>query len=770
MTTQSTESKSKDFIHAIIDEHQRTGKYGGRVVTRFPPEPNGYLHIGHAKSICLNFGLALEYGGTCHLRFDDTDPIKEESHFEESIKDTVRWLGFDWGEHLYHASDYFDELYELAVKLIKMGKAYVCELSLEDIREYRGTVTEPGRNSPYRDRSVKENLELFERMRAGEFEDGAMVLRAKIDMSAANMKMRDPLLYRIRHVSHHMTGDKWCIYPLYDFTHCLSDSIENITHSICTLEFENNRELYDWIIDTLDMPNKPRQYEFARLNLNYTIMSKRKILQLVEEGHVSGWDDPRLLTLAGLRRRGYTPESIRRLCADVGVAKANSVVDMAQLEFSIRDDLNHRAPRVLAVLNPLKVTITNYPEGKVEELDAPYWPEDIPKEGSRTLPFSREIFIEQEDFMEEPPKGYFRLRPGAEVRLRHAYIIRCDEVIKDRSGKVIELRCSYDEATPLGQNPSDGRRIKGTIHWLSQAEALKAQVRAYDRLFTVENPGSGEHADFLDYINPNSLITYPDAVVEPSLAAASAEQHFQFERHGYFVTDLADSGAEHLVFNRTVTLKDSWAKQSQPAKPAPAKPKAPPAKQQAPAEPKPVELNERQTALARRFEEELGLSRDYAVIFAQDYRLADYIDAAVAVHSNAKDIANWTVNELLRERKGHEDDELPVSPEQIAELVKCIDEGQISSKMAKEVFAELLATDKLPESIIAERGLKQISDPAVLEPIVAQVVADNPDVIEQIKAGRDKRLGFLVGLIMKATQGKASPTLVNQLLADKLKG
>lgn len=771
--------ESRDFIRTIIDEDIRTQKHGGRVVTRFPPEPNGHLHIGHAKSICLNFGLAEEYKGTCHLRFDDTDPAKEEVKFEESIKESVRWLGFDWNSHLYNASDYFEQLYELAIQLIKKGKAYVCSMDAEQIREYRGTVTEAGKDSPYRERSVEENLDLFARMRAGEFPDGAHVLRAKIDMAAANMKMRDPALYRIRHVSHHRTGDSWCIYPLYDFTHCLSDSIEGITHSICTLEFENNRELYDWVIDTLDMPAKPKQYEFARLNINYTVMSKRKILQLVEEGHVSGWDDPRLLTLVGLRRRGYTPESIRQFCSHIGLAKANSTVDMAQLEFEIRDDLNTRAPRVLAVLNPLKVTITNYPEGQVEQLDAPYYPEDIAKEGSRALPFSRHIYIEREDFMEEAPKGYYRLSPGKEVRLRHAYIIRCDEVLRDAQGEITELLCSYDEQTPLGSNPSDGRKIKGTIHWLSQEQALAVEVRAYDRLFTVEAPGVGEYEDFLSYINPQSLTTYPRALVEPSLKDAPPESHFQFERHGYFVTDLKDHGAGQLVFNRTVTLKDSWSKKSKaPKTPQAQQEPKPKAKAKQAGKPKPIQsdtpkspqLTPEQEKRVAHYETQLRLSSDYAILLAQHQALADYFDRALHFHpNNPSDLANWVINVIQRELKDSEEGAKVPSPEHLAQLVACVDQGEISSKIAKEVFDEMLKTQEPPQSIIESKGLKQISDPSALEPIIDEIIAKSPEVVEQIKAGRTNRMGFFVGQVMKATGGKANPQLINELLSKKLK-
>jgi len=548
-----------NFIRDIILEDLKANKHGGRVVTRFPPEPNGYLHIGHAKSICLNFGLAAEFGGTCHLRFDDTNPTKEDIKYVEAIKSDIRWLGFDWGPHLYHASDYFEKLYEYAVQLIKKGKAYVDSLSAEEIREYRGTLTEPGKESPYRNRSVEENLDLFERMRAGEFEDGAHVLRAKIDMASPNLNLRDPTLYRIRRVPHYRTGDKWCIYPMYDFAHCLSDSIERITHSICTLEFENNRPLYDWILDELNVECHPQQIEFARLNLSYTVMSKRKLLELVDQGHVTGWDDPRMPTLAGLRRRGYTPEAIRNFCERIGVAKRDSLVDIGLLEHCLREDLNKRAPRVMAVLRPLRVVIVNYPEDQVEELEALNNPED-PGMGSRKVPFSRVLYIEREDFREDPPKEFFRLAPGREVRLRYAYYITCVGVVKDeRTGEVIELHCTYDPKTRSGWS-SDGRKVKATLHWVSAPHALEAEVRLYEHLFTKPNPSDeGEGSDFRAYLNPNSLITLKACRVEPSLANATPGSHYQFERQGYFCVD-PDSSDGALVFNRTVSLRDSWAK------------------------------------------------------------------------------------------------------------------------------------------------------------------------------------------------------------------
>ncbi|MGC8787031.1 MAG: glutamine--tRNA ligase/YqeY domain fusion protein [Anaerolineae bacterium] len=551
-----TDSTPSDFIRDIIREDLRTNKYGGRVHTRFPPEPNGYLHIGHAKSICLNFGVAEEFGGLCNLRFDDTNPIKESSEYVEAIKRDIKWLGFDWGDREYYASDYFEKLYDYAVQLIKAGKAYVCDLSQEEIREYRGTLTEPGRESPYRNRSVEENLDLFARMRAGEFPDGSRVLRAKIDMASPNVLMRDPVIYRILHATHHRTGDKWCIYPMYDFTHCLSDSIEGITHSLCTLEFENNRELYDWFLDQLGVYH-PQQIEFARLNLTYTVMSKRILKQLVDGGYVRGWDDPRMPTLSGLRRRGYTPEAIRSFCDTIGVARTNSVVDIELLEHHVREDLNKRAPRVMAVLRPLRLVIDNYPEGQVEEVEAENNPED-PSMGTRKVPFSRVLYIERDDFQENPPKGWFRLAPGQEVRLKHAYYVKCVQAVKDeRTGEVIELHCTYDPESRGGWT-SDGRKVKGTLHWVSAAHALQAEVRLYDRLFTVPNP-LDQGDNFLNYVNPNSLEVLTECRVEPSLANAQPGNHYQFLRQGYFCVD-PDSSDGKLVFNRTVSLRDTWAK------------------------------------------------------------------------------------------------------------------------------------------------------------------------------------------------------------------
>lgn len=553
-----TGSKTSDFIREIIKEDLKNNKYGERVHTRFPPEPNGYLHIGHAKSICLNFGIAAEFKGLCNLRFDDTNPTKEEVEYVQSIKEDVRWLGFDWDDRLYYASDYFEQLYQSAIQLIRGGNAYVCDLSAEEIRAYRGTLMEPGRESPYRNRSVEENLELFEQMRAGEFPEGSRTLRAKIDMASGNINMRDPVIHRIMHAEHHRTGKKWCIYPMYDFAHCISDSIEKITHSLCTLEFEDHRPLYDWFLDELGVYH-PQQIEFARLNLSHTVLSKRKLIELVEEGYVNGWDDPRMPTIAGLRRRGYTPESIRNFCDRIGVAKRGSRVDIALLEHCLREDLNKRAPRVMAVLWPLRVVIDNYPDCQVEELEAINNPED-PSMGTRKIAFSRVLYIERDDFREEPPKQFFRLAPGREVRLRYAYLIKCVDVVKDeQTGEIIELHCTFDPATHGGDAP-DGRKVKGTLHWVSATCSLKAEVRLYDHLFTKMDPGDTEEgSDFKAYVNPNSLEVLNSCYVERSLAEALPGSRYQFERQGYFCID-PDSKARMLVFNKTVSLRDTWAK------------------------------------------------------------------------------------------------------------------------------------------------------------------------------------------------------------------
>lgn len=556
---ESTQTTPSNFIQDFISKDLENQRYGNRVHTRFPPEPNGYLHIGHAKALCIDFGMAVLFGGKCNLRFDDTNPVKEDIEYVDAIQEDIHWLGFDWEDRLFYASEYYERLYQCAEKLILNGKAYVCDLSGDEIREYRGTLTEPGKESPYRNRPVNESLDLFRRMRAGEFADGSRTLRAKIDMASPNINMRDPVIYRIRRVTHHRTGDQWCIYPMYDYAHPISDAIEGITHSLCSLEYEDHRPLYDWVLEQFrdEFPQPPRQIEFARLNLTHTVMSKRKLLELVRDKHVSGWDDPRMPTLCGLRRRGYTPESIRNFCDRIGVAKSNSIVDYALLEHCLREDLNARAQRIMAVLRPLKVIIDNYPADQVEEFDAEINPEN-PEMGSRKVPFSRVIYIEQDDFCENPPKGYFRLAPGAEVRLKHAYYIKCEQVIKDGNGVVTEVHCSYDPATRGGWS-NDGRKVKGTLHWVSAEHALPAEVRLYDHLFTVENPDDvPEGADFKANLSPNSLVILHDCLVEPSVKGAAPGTRYQFLRQGYFCLD-PDSASGKLVFNRTVSLKDSWS-------------------------------------------------------------------------------------------------------------------------------------------------------------------------------------------------------------------
>jgi glutaminyl-tRNA synthetase len=768
-----------DFIRAIIAADVAAGTHGGRVMTRFPPEPNGFLHIGHAKSICLNFGVAEEFGGVYNLRFDDTNPETEDLLYVEAAQRDIRWLGFDWKNRLYFASDYFEQLYDYAVHLIKIGKAYVDSLTDDEIREYRGTVTEPGRPSPYRDRPVEENLDLFERMRAGEFPDGSHVLRAKIDMAAANMKLRDPLLYRIRHADHYRTGDKWCIYPMYDFAHPLSDAIEGVTHSICTLEFENNRAIYDWLMENTQTPPWPHQYEFARLFLDYTVMSKRKLLQLVNEKYVDGWDDPRMPTLAGLRRRGVTPEAIRTFSEKVGVAKTNSRVEITLLDHCIRDDLNYRAPRVMAVLRPLKLVIDNYPEGQVEQLDGSYWPRDVPKEGSRKVPFSRELYIERDDFMENPPADFYRLAPGREVRLRFAYIVRCVGVVKDPvSGEVTEVHCAYDPATYGGA--VKGRRVQGTIHWVSAAHALPAEVRLYERLMTVPNPDEPEEGkSFKDYINTQSKEIVRNAWVEPSVGNDPAESRYQFERLGYFVSDIEDSRPGRLVYNRIIELRDSLPVQTTAtaAKPAvaPTKPAAEAVKSDGESRRSKTDVrNEVRTAtpeLAARFvryTEELGLAADDADVLTGDLALARFFEAALAVHPNAKSVANWVTNEVLREAKDRPLDQLPFGGSQVGKLAALVDGGTITPAIGKEVFAEMMRSGGDPGQIVEQRGLAPITDAAQLRPVVAQVIAANPDKASQVRGGKTGLVGFFVGQVMRETHNRAAPKLVQELVQQML--
>lgn len=751
-------NESKDFLRVIVEEDLKKGKYS-EVVTRFPPEPNGFPHIGHAKSIAINFGIARDYKGHCNLRMDDTNPTTEDTRYVEALKDAVEWLGFEWEGSVRYTSDYFPEIYEYALQLVKMGKAYVDSLSEEEIREYRGTVTEPGRRSKYADRSVEENLDLLERMKNGEFKDGEHVLRAKIDMSAANMKMRDPLLYRIRHAHHYRTGDAWHIYPMYDFGHCLSDYIEGVSHSICTLEFENNRDIYDWVLDTLGLTApRPYQHEFARLGINYTVMSKRKLLELVNEKYVSGWDDPRMPTIAGLRRRGYTPESILNFCHQIGIAKANSMVDVAQLEFCIRDDLNTKVPRVMCVLDPLKVTIENY-EGS-EELDASYYPDDVPKEGSRKLPFSREIYIDREDFSENPPQGFYRLTPEQPVRLKHAYIITCKEVIKDGSGNITEIVATYHPDSKSGAD-SSGIKVKSAIQWVDAARAKTVEVRLYDRLYTCESPEGVED------LNPDSLKIIKNALIEPAVIIEKPDVRFQFERQGYFYADPVDSTDEAPVFNKIVGLKDSWNKKSKEGEaPAKSEHKAQEKKVQIDGEVSP--MSEAEQARYEKYTGELGLGSEVANTLARDEKLASFFEAALEVHNSPVTLANIVANEVARELKEKGASEMKFTPAQIAELVTLIDDETISNKIAKQVFEEMAQSGENPAAIVEVQGLKQISDPAIIGPIIEEVLAKNADNVEKYKAGSVKLFGSFVGQVLKATGGKANPQVVNDLVAQKL--
>jgi len=747
-------SQSKDFLRRIVEEDLKSGKYR-EIVTRFPPEPNGFPHIGHAKSITINFGIARDYHGHCNLRMDDTNPTTEEREYVEALKEAVHWLGFDWGDHFYHTSDYFPALYDYAVELIRMGKAYVDSLSEEEIREYRGTVTEPGRRSSYAQRSVEENLDLFERMKKGEFEEGAHVLRARIDMAAANMKMRDPLLYRIRHAHHFRAGGEWSVYPMYDFAHCLSDYIEGVTHSLCTLEFENNRDIYDWVLDTLRLgPPRPYQYEFARLNINYTVMSKRKLLELVEGGYVNGWDDPRMPTIAGYRRRGYTPESILTFCEQIGIAKANSTVDVSQLEFCIRDDLNPKVPRVMCVLDPLKVTIENY-EGS-EEIEAPYYPHDIPQEGSRRLPFSREIYIDRNDFAEDPPKGYFRLTPEQPVRLKYAYIITCKEVIRDDSGRVTEIRAEYHPDSRSGSD-SSGIKVRSAIQWVDAAEARRVEVRLYDRLFREEFP------EGVNDLNPDSLRVIRNALVEPAVVTDKPDVRFQFEREGYFYADPVDYRDDAPVFNRIVGLKDSWARKKRAPRQAP---QTPAKRVQTEGEVAP--MSDEEQARFDSYVGELSLNAEVANTLARDERLSRFFEEALSAVDTPVVLANIVANEVARELKQSQTSELKFTAKQVAELVRMVEEESISNKIAKQVFEAMAREGEDPSRIVESQGLRQISDPAVILSLIDEVIARHPDNVQKFKAGNSKLLGFFVGQVLKSSGGQANPKVVNELVAKRL--
>ena len=798
--------EGRDFIRQIIDADVATGRHGGRVVTRFPPEPNGFLHIGHAKSILLNFGIAHEFGGRCHLRFDDTNPTTEEHEYVEAIRADVQWLGFDWGEHLYHAADYFDRMYEYAEILIDKGRAYVDSQTEEAIRAGRGTVTVAGTESPFRNRTITENLDLFRRMRAGEFGDGEHVLRARIDMGSPNMLMRDPILYRIRKAEHYRTGDAWCIYPLYDYAHCLEDAIEGVTHSLCTLEFANNRELYDWILDELGFEEpRPRQYEFARGVVDYTVMSKRKLLLLVREGRVTGWDDPRMPTLAGFRRRGVPPSAILAFWKMVGVARSDSRVDIGKLEYSVRDDLNGTSPRVLAVLDPLRVVLTDWPEGKVRHLDAPYFPHDVPREGSRTLPFSRELFIDRTDFAEDPPAGFRRLVPGGEVRLRYGCVIRCEEVIRDADGRVTELRCSHDPDTWGGGTP-EGRKVKGTIQWVSAEHGVPCEVRLYDRLFSVADPEAEaaqqeEEGDFRDYLNSSSLRVVTGAIIEPSVQQDAADTRYQFERLGYFWRDPVDGSKEELVFNRIVTLRDAWSARAAGAvvDPLPLTARAvgsvgvpqiagaargstgalttegsePEREGRAPEWPS--EVIDRADALVARY----GFGDLDARILSRSPELVDLFEQTTALlierlgrssddPATAATVVNWIINDLPPVLGGRDLTQLPFGAGELAGLLALLETGVVSSRGAGVVLETLASEGGDPVEIVARLQLAQVSDRDALGAIVAGILEANPDKVKGYRDGRTGLMGFFMGQVMHRTEGRADPELARELLEKRL--
>jgi len=788
-----------DFIRQIVRDHLAEGRYGGMVVTRFPPEPNGYMHIGHAKSVCLNFGIAEEFGGRCHLRFDDTNPEKESEDFVRQFQDDVRWLGFDWGEHLYFASDYFERMYECAEVLIEKGLAYVDSQPPLSIREGRGSVTEPGVESPYRDRTVEVNLDMFRKMRAGAYRDGTHVLRAKIDMGSANMLMRDPVLYRIRHAHHYRQGDAWCIYPLYDYAHCLEDAFEGVTHSICTLEFENNRELYDWVLDHVGFEEpRPHQYEFARLELEHAVLSKRRIAPLVSAGIVSGWDDPRLSTVAGIRRRGVPPEAVRIFCDMIGVARTSSTVDADKFSFAVRETLNPVAPRVMAVLDPIRVVITNYAEDRVDFFDAPYFPPDVAREGTRAVPFCREVLIEREDFAEDPPKGFRRLVPGGEVRLRYACVIRCDEVVKDVDGQVVELRCSYDADT-LGGGTPDGRKVAGTIHWVSARHALDAEVRLYGPLFRTPDADAvgkvtaddGDEAGLLQLVDPDSLRVIRSARVEPSVAKDDPATRYQFERTGYFWRDPVDGAGDALVFNRIVPLKDSWGRKAaererpeghdtEATSRADAR-----AKKEARgsstvgetpgAKPRMSERREQRrsgdAALAARFERyrtELGIPEEQADVLTDSHDAADFFEAALAAHAEPLDVAAWIVTDLRGSIGEREIRDLPFGGPELGRLVQLVSSDRVSRRAAKDVLTRMVDVGGDPERLIDEMGLAQVGDDDALAPIVDRVLAAWPDKVEAYRAGNQNLLALFIGQVMKATQGAADPGRTRALLLERL--
>jgi glutaminyl-tRNA synthetase len=775
-----------DFIRQVVAADLQSGRHGGSVVTRFPPEPNGYLHVGHATHVCLNFGIAQEFGGRCHLRYDDTNPEKESEEFVRSIQEDIRWLGFDWGEHLYFASDYFERMYECAEVLIGKGLAYVDSQPMEAIREGRGSVTEPGVPSPHRIRTAEENLDLFRRMRGGEFEDGAHVLRGKIDMASPNMLMRDPVLYRIRHAHHYRQGDAWCIYPLYDYAHCLEDAYEGVTHSICTLEFENNRELYDWVLDSVGFQDpRPHQYEWAGLDLEGAVLSKRFIKPLVDEGVVSGWDDPRLATMAAYRRRGVPPEALRLLADLIGVSKTGAKTEEAKLDFAIREVLNPSAPRVMAVLDPLKVVLTNYPAGGIEEIDAPLFPHDVPAEGSRLVPFSRELWIERADFEEAPPKGFRRLVPAGEVRLRYAYVIRCDEVVKDESGRVVELRCTYDPKTRGGSTP-EGRKVKGTIQWVSVPHALDAEVRLFDRLFSDCDMAVVAEEDAFDptvYLNPDSLVVVR-AKVEPSIASDASDTRYQFERTGYFWRDPVDGVDGELIFNRIVALKDTWARKevpgagdappaggavpsdrngSQGGERAPSRPSAP--TRAGDAARRARQLTPEMVQRFERYRSEFGVIDEHAELLASS---PEFFEAALAEHHDATAVASWIVVDLRGLLGDRTLSSLPFGGAAIGRLAALVDSGRISRRAAKDVLARMVEIGGEPEALVAAMGLEKVSDSEALGAIIESVLSGRPDKVAEYRGGKKGLIGFFVGEVMKQTGGAADPAKAKLLLSERL--
>jgi len=771
-----------DFIRQIVAEDTERGRYGGRVVTRFPPEPNGFMHIGHAKSVCLNFGVAKEFGGVCHLRYDDTNPEGENEAFVVGFQEDIRWLGFDWGEHLYFASDYFERMYDCAVILIEKGLAYVDSESEEEIREGRGTVTKAGTPGRYRDRTVVENLDLFRRMREGEFEGGRHVLRAKIDLESVNMLMRDPVLYRIRHASHYRQGDEWCIYPMYDYAHCLEDAFEDVTHSICTLEFENNRELYDWVLDSVGF-EEPRthQYEFARLDLAHAVLSKRRIIPLVEAGVVSGWDDPRLSTVRGIRRRGVPPEALRLFCEMIGVAKAQSVVDIGKLEYAIREVLNQAAPRVMAVLDPIKIVLTDYPDGQTEEFEAPYFPHDVPREGTRMVPFSNELFIERTDFEEDPPPGFWRLVPGGEVRLRHAYVIRCEKVVRDKTGQLVELHCTHDSESRGGKGTA-GRKVKGTIQWVSAAHALTAEIRLYDHLFLeIPESDSDEDEEIVSRINPDSLRILKGAKVEPSISDDSPDTRYQFERTGYFWKDPVDGAGEELVFNRIVSLKDNWSRSAAKSDVKVPRDKSGSGKvMNKPRRPeKPTVSESREAARAvdpqlmarfERYSDDLGLTLEQADLLTTSPEVSDFFEKALAVYDEPAEVAGWLTTDVRGLLGARRLKDLTFDGEGLGQLIALVAADRLSRRAGKDVLARMIDEGGDPDQLMVEMGLEKVTDPSTLESVIEEILAAWPEKVIEYQAGKSGLIGMFVGEVMKTTNGAADPKVARELLLEKLGG